>query len=148
MIFIKADNNINYPIYHFKSEQWSIGICEVLYGFRVLAGKTNTNMYSLNYCLGDKLLYLSLGFIAVKSILESLPESTCYKDVKNNFPEQIIKPIYNDDCFEKLMLKAMNITNKNIEDINKVHILTEIQVEIRTYLQEKCINRIENLKQS
>ena len=98
MNFIDEENDVH-TFYRKVSEDGSlwIGVCPVMFGFRVNVGYVGTQCYELNYCAGDKLTDVEMIYSLVLTVLQKTRNF-------NEFPTQNVKPMYNDpSCLAKLL---------------------------------------------
>ncbi len=106
--------------------QIEMGICVVVFGFRVAAGYTRRPIYEINYCGGDKQNDVELLYSAVKQILESMEVKP---GMFNAFPLEVKRPFPEDlENFKKLL----NLVPRKLELI-KLPSLWELRIRQRVW---------------
>lgn len=98
-----------YPIIRFISENklWEVGVGELtIYGgFRIVAGKVGESCYSINYCTGNDIGWMTLLLGLIIKIMEEMEENISIREFEKTFPFQEFKPMFNDVKCLQLLIK-------------------------------------------
>lgn len=110
---INSDENY---IFKMKYENIEIGICPVMYGYRIRAGKENCGWCDLDYCAGAEQSYVQLIFnLVINSLRKRINQVGVYRCFEE-FLIQKIKPMFNDVvCFDALLKMTSGIELEVIE---------------------------------
>ena len=109
MKFKAADPDENFSLARFLSDggRWEIGLRPMLFGVRVSLGLVGGIGPAVDYCAGAKLDDQLNILSVVLAVLKKLPEEVNEREIRNSFPQQKIKPMFNDPaCWEKLLALA------------------------------------------
>jgi len=99
MTFVEKDNPGVMYAYLIQSEGGliEIGLCPVIFGWRVRAGFSGRMYTEIDWCCGDDQVRVEYAFSAIKAILEKRSEDANSFDGVPQFSK--IKPYFNDVDF-------------------------------------------------
>jgi hypothetical protein len=109
MKFKATPPNENFALARFVSKEgrWELGLRPMLFGVRASLGAVGAFGPCVDYCAGAKFEDQVTLLSALLTILENLPEEMTEKEMRNFFPEQRVRPMYNDpECWAKLSTLA------------------------------------------
>ena len=121
-LFNLTENDINYPVAHSTNEQWEMGIQVFADGARVVAGKVNSQIYSVNYPVGAQGTIALLVYGLVRGILENSDLSQPVGMIEAEFPSPIgiNQPIQETEVFYKLVEAGAECTEDSECDRNQI----------------------------
>jgi len=107
MVFHRSTPNENF-FYRFLSaeKRWELGFTQMIFGVRVRFGRVGEMTVVLDYCAGASRLHQLELLRLVMTILLPLPETVAIRDLEAVFPRCVVKPIFNDACWETLHRRA------------------------------------------
>jgi hypothetical protein len=106
MKFKAVEPDENFSLLRLVSEggKWELGLRPMLFGVRVSLGRVWAVGLVVDYCAGAKVADQFGVLAVVLDILEHFPEEASERDALGFFPEQRIRPMYNDpECWAKLL---------------------------------------------
>jgi hypothetical protein len=105
-----------------ENGRWWIDFVRMLFGIRVNIQLAHSLGYCVVYCCGTQKLALMLLPAVMQKILEPVDESATEGDLGRLFPEQCVKPLYNDPaCWKALCELAgveslADVLNENVSE--------------------------------
>lgn len=113
MEFIKTENRDEF-LYRETDDTgtYEIGICPVLYGFRVKGGKVNSVCYEINWCAGNEQEVIVGLFVCLKNIMKCRSVEQGFKGLLTHSD---IKPFFKDAAFVEWLAHTVENTKPTAE---------------------------------
>jgi molybdopterin-guanine dinucleotide biosynthesis protein A len=115
MRFTKVDSNDVFDVVRLLSAEgkWEVGCRRMLFGIRVGLSQLGGYTYSLDYCAGDNPVFTLELLAIVLKILERYPEDATQRQIEDEFPGCLIKPIDRDPyCWTRLQEMAQEVRSE------------------------------------